>query len=382
MADSMPIRKTDVEALAGHLPECGQLLELLPEQPGLVVVAGDPLSGTTALLATVQRVLADEGGVYLRCDARGCLDSLDLASAIGDSVVHSLAKEAEVWWLGEAPPATTAGLRLMSALSEQGTDLRNLQHGSGKGRQLLADALDMLVALARRPTLIIDHLGLLVASLDERQGRELLSELRAGRQRHPSLDLVLVEHGDGPIARALRDPGHPLFQAGEVVRVRRPRPDRFAADIAATPAWSKVRTEGLTAAAELAAGVPSLTWRVLSLAMGGRAIGGWRRLRLTTDVSTAQQWDLLRGIHRQAQPVIAAMSVGLRPHSVDANPKSVNDALVRLRELGHVWQPEERNWSVSNPLLKAWAREHAPSWARHRAGRGSPSSPSAADSPE
>jgi hypothetical protein len=370
MADSMPIKKEDVEALAGHLPECGELLGLLLEQPGLVVVAGDPLSGTSALVATVQSVLADEGGVYLRCDARSCLDSLDLARAIGDSVIHALAQEAEAWWLGEAAPASTAGLRLMRALNEQGTDLRDLQHGRGQGRQLLADALDMLAALASRPTLIVDHLGLLVASLDARQGGELLSELRAGRQRHPSLDLVLVEHRDGPIASALHDPGHPLFQAGEVVRIRRPRPARFAADIAVTPAWSEVRTEGLTDAAELAAGVPALTWQTHRLAqLGGRAIRGWRALRQATDTSTAQQWDLLRGVHRQAQPVVAAMSVGLRPHSVDANPKSVNDALVRLRELGHVWQPEERNWSVSNPLLRAWARDHAPSWARHRGAR-------------
>jgi hypothetical protein len=318
-------------------------------------------------LATVQEALADEGGVYLGCDARGCQDALDLAMAIGDSAVQSLDSEAEAWWMGEAAPASTAGLRLMSALGAQGTDLRELQYGSGSGRQLLADALDLLVALGGRPTLIVDHLGPLVSALPERRGRELLGELRAARQRHPLLNLILVEYGDGPIGKALLDPDHPLFQAGQVVHVRRPRPERFARDLAKSRALTDISAERLAAAAELAAGVPAFTWRILELTETRKTpLDGWRRLREATDASTAQQWDLLRGVHRQVQPVVAAMSVGLRPHSVAANPKSVNDALVRLRELGHVWQPEERSWSISDPLLKAWARDHAPPWARRR----------------
>lgn len=356
----------DAEALTGHLPEYGELLELLVEQPGLVVVAGDPLSGTSALLATVGEALAEEGE-YLRCDARSCQDSLDLAMTVADTVVRSLAKEAEAWWLGEAAPATTAGLRLSQLLGRQGTDIVELQHGSGPGRRLLGDAIDMFVALASRPTLIIDHLGLLVAALPPGKGRELLSELRAARQRHPNLDLILIEHGDGPISRALRSPKHPLFQAGEVVRIRRPRPERFAGDLAVTRAWTEIPTESLIAAAELAAGVPALTWRILELTDDGKApIDGWRKLRRASEVSTAQQWDLLRRVHRQAQPVVATMSSGLRPHSVAANAKSIDDALKRLRDLGHVWQPVERTWSVSSPLLRAWARDHAPSWIRHR----------------
>jgi hypothetical protein len=362
--------RKDAEARIGHLPEYTDLRELLAEQPGLVVVAADPLSGTSALLATVQDDLAEEGD-YLRCDARSCQDSLDLAMAIADSVVHSLAKDAEAWWMGEAAPASTAGLQLSRTLSEQGADLSALQDGAGPGRRLLADAIDMLVALARRPTLIIDHLGLLITSLSESEGRELLSELRAARQRHAALNLVLVEYGGGAIGRALRSSKHPLFQAGEVVRVRRPRPERFAGDLVTIGGMTGLSPERLSAAAELTAGVPAFTWQILAFSEGEKPpIRGWRRLRLTTDAITAQQWDLLRRVHRQAQPVVAAMSVGLRPHSITANPKSVDDALKRLRDLGHVWQPEERTWSISSPLLRAWARDHAPPWARHRSARG------------
>ena len=369
MAERTPIAEGDAEALAGHLSEYTELLELLVEQPGMVVIAADPQSGSSALLATVQEALSGKG-TYLRCDARSCEDSVDLAMAVADSVVHSLAKEAEAWWMGEAAPASTAGLRLSRLLSHQGTDLSGVQHGAGPGHQLLADAIDMFAALAERSTLIIDHLGLLISGLSERDGRELLSVLRAARQRHAMLDLVLVEHGGGAIGRALRDPEHPLFQAGETVRIRRPRPERFAADLAVTPAWTDVPAERLTVAAELAAGVPFLTWRTLELAGGDKPpLDGWKKLRMATEPTIAQQWDLLRGVHRQAQAVIAAMSVGLRPHSVPANAKSINDALTRLRDLGYVWQPEERTWSVASPLLKAWARDHPPSWAQRRSAR-------------
>lgn len=60
------------------------------------------------------------------------------------------------------------------------------------------------------------------------------------------------------------------------------------------------------------------------------------------------------------------MGVGLRPHTVAANAKSINDALVRLRGLGIVWQPGERRWALGDPLLKAWVRDNAPPWTRRR----------------
>jgi hypothetical protein len=120
--------------------------------------------------------------------------------------------------------------------------------------------------------------------------------------------------------------------------------------------------------------VPALTWRAIELVpTEAEAISGWRRLRRMTVASTLRQWDLLRRVHPQAQPVVAAMGVGLRPHSVAANAKSVNDALNRLRGLGVVWQPEERRWSLSDPLLKAWMRENGPSWAQRQGHSGAAS---------
>lgn len=358
----------DAEVLTGHLPEYGELLELLSERPGLFVVAGDPLSGTSALLATAA---GESESTYVLCDARSCSDILDLAMAIGDAVVKNLAPEAEAWWTGTAAPASTAGLRVARAVSVQGIDLQNLQNGSGNGIRLLSDALELLVALDGRAGLLVDHLGLLLSSMHEEEARELLGALRSLRQQHPALDLVLVEHSGGMMSAALRDRDHPLFQAGQLVAIRRSPPARFAGDLEITRAWTGAPVEDLKAAAELAAGVPALTWRTLKLMQSGeRPLDGWQRLREASEVSTAQQWDLLRRAHPQAQAVVAAMGVGLRPHAVSANAKSINEALIRLRGLGHTWQPQERTWSLANPLLKAWTRDHPPSWARRLGHRG------------
>lgn len=362
---SVPNR--DAEALTGHLAEYGELAELEAERPGLLVVAGDPLSGTSALLTTMAESLE---GACIYCDARTCLDVVDLAMAIADRAVSVLAPEAEAWWMGEAAPGSTAGLRLSRELSPAVMELDDLRHGSGRGLRLLSDAIELVITLESRATLVLDHLGLMLSAMQEPEARALLGELRAARQRHPRLDLVLVEHSGGMMSQAFFDTDHPMFQSGQVVPVRRPTPARFAGDLAVARAWTDVSVENLEAAAELTAGVPALTWRTLELTRPGEApVVGWRRLRKASEVSTAQQWDLLRRVHRQAQPVVAAMSTGLRPHAVAANAKSVNDALIRLRGLGYVWQPEERKWSLANPLLKAWVRDHAPSWARRRSKR-------------
>lgn len=354
--------RSDAEVLTGHLAVYGELLGLLAERPGLLVVAGDPLSGTSALLATATGAL--EGRTYVRVDARGCADVLDLAMAIGDAAVGSLAPEAEAWWMGLAAPASTAGLRVSRAVSARGIDLQRLQDGSGKGIARLSDAVELLVALDGE-ALLIDHFGPMLSSMSEGEARELLGVLRSLRQRHPGFDLVLVEHTGGTVSSALADHGHPLFQAGQVFAVSRSLPSQFVADLAVARAWTDVPTEDLGVAAELAAGVPDLTWRTLELTRSGESpVAGWQRLRHANEVGTAQQWDLLRRAHPQAQAVVAAISVGIRPHSVSANSKSINEALTRLRGLGQAWQPQERTWSLASPLLRSWAREHAPSWAR------------------
>lgn len=362
MAGPLPGSERDAEVLAGHLADYGELLDLLAERPGLVVVATDPLSGATDLLATAAESL---DGIFVTCDARSCFDSVDLAMSIADAAVAVLAPEAEAWWMGSAPPASTSGLQLWRALSARGIDPIDLQHGGGKGLHRLSDAIELIAALDDEASLVIDHLGLMLSAMHPAEARDLLGELRAVHQQHPGLDLVLVEHAQGLMSKALADRRHPMFQAGQLVRIHRPSPDRFAGDLAVARAWTDVPVETLRGAAELTRGVPALTWRVVELSGRAGVQKGWQRLRHATEAVTASKWDLLRQVHPQAQPVVGAMGAGLRPHSVAANAKSINDALNRLRGLGAVWQPEERRWSLSDPLLASWVRAHAPPWAVH-----------------
>ena len=370
MPDPALLQTGNAEVLTGRLAEYRELLDVLAERPGLTVISADPWSGTSDLLVAA---IEELDGARVTVDARACADSLDLAMAIADATVSRLAPDAGAWWMGTAPPTSAAGLRLSRTLSQAGVDLDDLRLGSGLGEQRLPEAIELLVALADGDAVLaVDHLGLTLSALSAQEARQLLGELRAVRQRHSGLDLVLVEHPDGPVSAALADSGHPLYRAGQLVRFRRPRPARFVEDLAITRAWTDAPVELIDAAAELAGGVPALTWRVIELAphegedAPTRALAGWRRLRRMTAAQTARQWDLLRRVHPIAQPVVAAMSVGIRPHAVTANPKSINDALSRLRELGIAWQPEERRWALGDPLLAAWVRDHAPPWATRR----------------
>lgn len=358
------IVRRNAEALTGHLPEYQELLDLFAESPGLVVVAADPWSGTSALLTIATETL---DGTYVRCDARPCSDSIDLAMAIADAAVANLAADAASWWMGTAPPASVAGLRLSRVLSPTGIELDGLKHRAGTGAGLLSDAIELLVTLDAEAALVIDHLGLMLSAMTAAEARELLGGLRAARQRHPTLDLVLAEHSEGPMSKALTDSDHPMFRAGQLVQIRRPAPIQFVGDYDRIRTPSDPPVEMLGGAAELAAGVPALTWRIIELAPAeDGAFDGWRRLRHATAGSIERQWDLLRRVHPLAQPVVAAMGVGLRPHSVVANAKSINDALNRLRGLGIAWQPGERRWSLSDPLLRSWVRDNAPPWAVRR----------------
>lgn len=370
MLDSAPTRSSEAEVLTGRLAEHRELLDVLAERPGLTVISADPWSGTSGLLATT---IDELSGARVSIDARACADSLDLAMALADTTVARLAPDASAWWKETAPPTSAAGLRLSRTLSRAGIDLEDLQVGAGAGARRLPEAIELLIALGDGDVILaVDHLGLMLSALSGEEAREVLGELRAARQRHPGLDLVLVEHPDGPVSSALVDRNHPLYRAGQVLRLRRPTPARFVEDLAVTRPWTDAPAGLIGAAAELAGGVPALTWRVIDLARteGGddptRALAGWRRLRLMTAAQTARQWDLLRRIHPIAQSVVAALSVGLRPHAVAANPKSINDSLSRLRELGMAWQPEPRRWALADPLLAAWVRDHAPPWAARR----------------
>ncbi len=127
----------------------------------------------------------------------------------------------------------------------------------------------------------------------------------------------------------------------------------------------------LRTAAELAAGVPALIWRTVDIAPrtgkhAVRATAGWQRLREMTSPSVGQPWDLLRRVHPSAQTLVAAISLGLAPHSIPAASKTAADGLNRLRDVGVAWQPESRRWAIADPLLAAFARQHAPPWVKRR----------------
>jgi hypothetical protein len=355
--------RRDAEVLTGHLPEYGELLDLLAERPGLLVIDADPLSGCSALLGAATESV--EGVAYVTCDARTCLDGVDLAMSIADAAISRLAPDAEAWWLGSAPPASTAGLKVVRLLRSMGIDANALRDGSGPGLRLLGEAVDLVVALDAEAGLVIDHLGLMLSSMTTDDARRLLGALRAVHQRHHRLDLVLVEHSGGPIGNALVDNDHPMYRAGGQLGIRRPPPKSFVRDLADMGASTDVPSGVLLPAADLARGVPALTWRIIGLMRDDDVPAAWSRLRWATDTSTARQWDLLRRVHPQAQAVVAAMGAGLRPHSVVANAKSINDALVRLRGLGMVWQPEDRRWVLSDPLLASWIRDRNPSRVLH-----------------
>lgn len=359
-------RIPDGQLLTGHVTEWGELLGLLQERRGLTVIVADPLSGTSGLLAGA---LGQSERPSVHVDARRCATPLDLAMAIADSAIAALSPDANAWWMGAASPSSAAGLRLSRALSERAIETEALRLGDGLGLTRLNEALELMAAISDGPaTLAIDHLGYMLANLRGTTARETLGAFRTARQQTNDLDLLLVDHPEGPISQALSDPQHPLFRAGERLRIRRPTPTRIVEDLAITKPLIKTHIALLRAAAELAAGVPALTWQVIAMAPNdgenpARALSGWEALRRATAVSVRREWDLLRRVHSAAQPLVAAISVGLRPHSVPAASKTIDDGLNRLRHVGMAWQPAERTWAISDPLLSAYAREYAQPWS-------------------
>jgi hypothetical protein len=360
---------TETRLLAGHVAERRELAVSIQEHLGLIVLAADPLSGTSTLL---EAGLRQSGEQYVRVDARRCADMRDLAMAIADAAVGVLAPEALAWWQGSAPPASADGLRLGQMLQDKGIAADGLLAGTGQSTVLLRRALDLTAGLASgHVELAIDHLGAMLASMRENPGREILDALRSGRQRNQDLGLVLIDQPRGRIVRALHDRNHPMYRAGATQRIARPTPDRVIHDLSTAGPIPSTPVGVIRAAAELAAGVPSLTWQVVELAgadgdVVARAMDGWQRLRRFNATSVSQQWDQLRRIHSSAQMLITAISLNLRPHSVPAASKTVDDGLNRLRDVGVAWQPAERMWAVADPLLAASARELVSPWAVRR----------------
>jgi hypothetical protein len=362
-------RISDGQLLTGHVAEWGELRASLAEQIGLTVLVADPLSGASLLLQAALKESADK---HVLVDARMCGDTRDLAMAIADAAIGAMAPEALGWWQGSAPPSSTAGLRLRRRLHESGIETEQLQSGKGDGAVLLRRALELTMELAAGYVPIaVDHLGVMLSNIRASAAREILDAFRTAGQREGRIGLVLVDQPHGPITGALGDPDHPLYRAGQRLRVTRPTADRVSQDVAITKPMLRTPIGLLRVAADLATGVPSLMWEIVAQAgeegdVAARAMEGWQRIRRANATSVRQQWDELRRLHPAAQALVAAISLGIRPHGIQAASKTVDDGLNRLRDVGVAWQPEDRTWAIADPLLAAYAREHAPPWAQRR----------------
>jgi len=340
----------------------------LVEQPDLLVIESDPLSGASVVLAGALKH-TDQPSVSV--DARVAGTALDLAMAIATAAITLLAPQAASWWNG-ATTFDVEGLRLSRTLSERRIDLDELRTGSGAGVEQLRHALELVAELSDGVGLLaIDHLDDLLERLSTRAARALLGALRAEHQRAGSLRQLLVGRIDGRLASALGDPEHPLYRAGDTLRLRRPKPQQFIDDLETLRPWKDRTLTLVGAAAELAGGAPAYVWRTVDAARVSDfdAVAGWRQLRETAEPSTAQQFRLLGSVHRAAPTVVCAIASGIGPYELPLNSKSVNDALTRMRARGQVFSPARQRWAISDPLLAAWARDNAPVWVRRRAQR-------------
>jgi hypothetical protein len=212
-----------------------------------------------------------------------------------------------------------------------------------------------------------------VRRLTDQDARELLAVIRAQRQRRNAPEMLLVGRTDGRLATSLRDPQHALYRSADALPMKRPKPKRFVDDLAIGKPWVDTPTALIGAAAELASGCPAYVWEIVDGAgpIAGepraRALTAWQQLRAQSAPETAQFFETLASVQRAAPGVVCAISCGLAPYRLPINDKSVNAALNRLRARGVLFMPGPRRWAVSDPILAAWARQHAPSWIRRRA---------------
>jgi hypothetical protein len=358
--------------LIGLMSEHQELAITLAENPDLLVIESHPLSGTSALLAIA---LGDLDRPVLALDARTAGDGRDLAMAIATAAVTQFAPRAASWWNGTSV-VDPEGLRLSRRLAIRGIDIEQLRTGTGAASERLRHALELVGDLFGQPGLLaIDHLDDLLERVSRPAAREILGTLRAEHQRFGSAQQLLVGRVDGQLASALRDREHPLYRAGSILQIRRPKPRRFVDDLAVGRPWVKAPADVISTAAELAGGAPPYVWRVVHSAgttpgeHPNSVVAAWRALRDITEPSTAQQFRLLGSVHRAAPTVVCAIASGVGPYELPLNPKSVNDALTRMRARGQVFSPEKQRWAVSDPVLGAWARDHAPIAIRRRAQR-------------
>jgi hypothetical protein len=323
----------------------------------------------------VKHALAELGYPAVYLDARGVADAMDLAMRIADAAVLTLRPMAAAWWLSDDVPFDVEGLRLTRTLSVQGVSLEELRDGAGRPSARLREALQLVPALAEGVVLLaIDHFDSMLENLSARVAEELLAVIRAEWQASPSTELLLVGRPHGRLIKALHDPQAAMYQAGQSLHMRRAAPARVVEDLVLARPWTDLPASVVGEAARLAEGAPAILWRVLDAITGGdhdqqSAQSAWERLVNANAPMAAQQFELSGGVHRVAPTVVAALSRGLGPYETPLNPKSVRDALNRLRQRGIVWSPEKGRWRIADPLLSAWARTHAPSWVDRRARR-------------
>jgi hypothetical protein len=65
----------------------------------------------------------------------------------------------------------------------------------------------------------------------------------------------------------------------------------------------------------------------------------------------AQQFVLGGSVHGSAPAVLSAIATGVGPYELTLNPKSVYDALTRMRARGKVFSPAKQRWAISDSAL-------------------------------
>ena len=370
MTTSEMTQDTPSRWIIGLMAEYAELLDRMAERQRMLVIEADPLSGTSALLAAA---LGVSDLPTIAVDARAAAGPEDLARSIAMAAIVTLAPEASAWW-SRGGAADRNGLSLARSATASGIDLERLRSGVGQSDQLrrALELIDVLADGAR--WLAIDHLDDLLERLRPASRVEVLGTLRAAGQSGGLLHQLLVGRTAGHLASALDDAQHPLYRAGGRVRVRRPAPRRFVEDLAIDRPWVRAPTAVIGAAAELAGGAPAYVWRIVDTAAGlaspkpgDVATAAWRQLRAQLEPATAEQFVLLGSVHRSAPVVLSAIADGIGPYELALNPKSVHDALTRMRARGQVFAPAKQRWAVSDPALAAWAHEHGATGTRRRA---------------
>lgn len=355
--------------LLGLIAEYTELLDRLSERQRILVLEADPLSGASAVLSAA---LEESEMPVVMVDARAAAGAGDLALSIATAAIVALAPEASAWW-NRGGTSDRPGLRVARAAAGRGIDLELLRSGVGQ-RDQLRRALELTETLSDDPLwLAVDHLDDLLERMRPTQRAEALGVLRASSQLAGPVHYVLSGRTAGQLASALDDEDHPLYRAGDRVKIRRAAPRRFIDDLAIGRAWTRAPVALIGAAAELAAGAPAYVWRIVDGARGldapeprDLATAAWRELRGQLAPLCAQQFVLAGSVHRSAPAVLSAIASGIGPYELTLNPKSVYDALTRMRARGQVFSPAKQRWAISDPALASWARDHAPLQIRRR----------------